>query len=151
MSGVEIIISTSISPSDFTFVARSLPPTISAPAFSASERASPPANTPILTSLPVPAGSETVVLIFSSASFVSIPKTNTASIDSSNLVLAIDLLIEIASSLLTGSTGTLSISALYLLFFIILLLVQTTSSPKIFLTIYCYPHRSCSTSNNIHC
>ena len=59
--------------SDATFVANSLPPTISAPAFSASVKASPPANTAIVIVLPFPFGSETVVLIFSSAAFVSIP------------------------------------------------------------------------------
>ena len=44
--------------SDATFVANSFPPTMSAPAFSASDKASPPAKTAILTSLPVPFGRE---------------------------------------------------------------------------------------------
>ena len=70
---------------------------MSAPASSASVRASPPAKTAIFTSLPVPFGKETVLLIFCSASFGSIPKEKEASIDSSNFADATSLQILIAS------------------------------------------------------
>ena len=84
-------ISTSRFSSDATFVASSFPPTISAPAFSASDNCSPPAKTATFTSFPVPLGRETVVLKFCSASSGSIPNEKTISTDSSNLAVEISL------------------------------------------------------------
>ena len=97
--------STSSFCSDATLVASSLPPTISAPAFSASVRASPPANTAIFISLPVPFGNETVVRIFSSADLVSIPKENATSTDSSNFAVEFSLQCLIASTLVCFEVG----------------------------------------------
>ena len=102
---MEITISASSFSSDETFVAKSLPPTISAPAFSASVKASPPAKTAILTSLPVPFGSDTVVLIFCSGSFVSKFKEKTTSMDSSNFALAVSLQIFKALEISCFSSG----------------------------------------------
>ena len=137
--------------SDATLVASSLPPTISAPADSASVKASPPANTAIRTSLPVPFGNETVVLIFCSASFVSMPKENATSTDSSKFAGALFLHKLIASDIDCFSDGIDSLAILYFfpIFFIFPPLVQTTFClPKIsFLVFYSYSHRPCSSSN----
>ena len=101
--------------SEATLVARSFPPTISAPAFSASVRASPPAKTAILISFPVPFGRDTVVLMFCSGSFVSKFREKTTSTDSSNFAFAVSLQIFIASVVLCFISGICPFIDLYLL------------------------------------
>ena len=86
MSGVATALSNSSQPSSLTRLARSSPPTTSAPACSASCALSPLANTATRTDLPVPCGRSTVPRMFWSAFRGSTPSRTAISTVSSNFV-----------------------------------------------------------------
>ena len=88
MSGVAIVMSKSSKPSRMR-LARSSPPTWSAPASSASRAESPWAKTAIVTSLPIPLGRAMVPRSCSSAWRTLRPVRTCTSTVSSNLALAI--------------------------------------------------------------